>query len=311
MSKQSQHIVPHLWFDTQALEAADFYTSVFPDSEVSHTGKLHNTPSGDCDLVSFKLWGQPFEAISAGPHFTINPSISFIINFDPLFFGVCDSAKTAAMELQQQVWDKLIDGGFALMPLDAYPFSERFGWVQDRYGVSWQLILTRPEGDRRPPFVPTMMFTGDNYRKAEEAREFYLSVFKGSNAGGLLHYGSDQPPNEEGTVMFSDACLGQAWIAMMDSPNIHNFNFNEAVSFMVYCDDQDEVDYYWDALNANADSGQCGWIKDRYGVSWQIVPIAMHDMLYSGSQEAVDRMMAVALTMKKFDIIALQQAFAE
>jgi len=289
-------IVPHLWFDTQAVEAANFYADVFPDSRVTGTCTLRDTPGGDCELVSFTVWGEKFEAISGGPHFSINPSISFIVNFDPLMFGACDSAKTAATETLETVWAKLIEGGQIMMPLDTYPFCEKYGWVQDKYGVSWPLMLTRPEGDPRPGIVPAMMFTGPNFRKAEAARTFYLEVFRHSKAGGLRHFGPGMEPNEEGTVMFSDLALDGTWIAMMDSPNIHDFNFNEAVSFMVYCQDQAEVDHYWQALNATPDGGQCGWLKDQYGVSWQIVPAVMHEMLYTGSQAQVDRMMRVALT---------------
>jgi predicted 3-demethylubiquinone-9 3-methyltransferase (glyoxalase superfamily) len=154
-----------------------------------------------------------------------------------------------------------------------------------------------------------MMFTGANFRKAEEAREFYLSIFKDSRAGGIRHYGPGQEPNEAGTVMFSDLVLGDTWIAMLDSPNIHNFNFNEGVSLMVYCQDQAELDHYWDSLIADPDSGQCGWLKDRYGVCWQIVPAIMHDMLYNSPHETVDRLLATILSMKKFDIAALEQVY--
>ena len=306
---KNQTIVPHLWYDTQAVEAANFYASVFPDSKVTQTATLHDTPSGDCELVSFSLWGQKFEAISAGPLFKFNPSISFIVNFDPLFFGMCEVAKTAAMETQTGVWEKLCDGGVVLMPLDTYPFSERFGWVMDKYGVSWQLILTRPEGERRPPIVPSMMFTQEKCGKAEEAVNFYLSVFRNSSMGGLLRHGPEQGEHE-GSVLFCDFAIGEYFIAAMDSPGEHDFTFNEAVSFMVYCEDQAEVDYYWDKLNANPEGGQCGWLQDRYGVSWQIVPKVMHDRIYNGTRAQVDAMMVKLLEMKKFDIAVLEEAFA-
>lgn len=304
----TQPIVPHLWFDTQALEAAEFYASFFPDSRINGTTVLRDTPSGDCDIVSFTLWGQRFEAISGGPHFTLNPSISFIVNFDPLFFGMCDSAKTVAMETQSLVWESLCEGGTVMMSLDAYPFSERYGFVMDRYGVSWQLILTRPEGERRPPIVPAMMFTQANCGKAEEALNFYLSVFRDSTLGGLLRHGPEQG-EFEGSVMFSDFAVGDYFIALVDSPGPHEFTFNEALSFMVYCKDQAEVDYYWDKLNATPGGGQCGWLQDKYGVSWQVVPAVMHDMMYSATPEQLARVIARVLTMKKLDIAPLQRAF--
>ena len=125
-----QKIIPHLWFDKETREAAEFYTSIFPDSKVAKISTLHNTPSGDCDIVSFELWGYSLMAISAGPLFKFNPSISLMVNFDP---AQDQDAKTRI----DKVWEKLSAGGSTLMPLDKYPFSERYGWVQDRYGLSW------------------------------------------------------------------------------------------------------------------------------------------------------------------------------
>ena len=163
-------IIPHLWFDTEAKEAAEFYTSIFPHSTVTHVTTLHDTPSGDCDVVSFELRGQPFMAISAGPYFTFNPSVSFMVNFDP-------SREKDARENIDAVWEKLSAGGTALMPLQEYPFSKRYGWIQDKYGVSWQLILTKPKGEPRPPVILSLMFTGDNTGKAGQAIHFFLSLF--------------------------------------------------------------------------------------------------------------------------------------
>ena len=104
-------MTPHLWFDSRAVEAAEFYCGLFPDSRIVSRGVIRDTPSGDCDTVSFEIWGQRFEAISAGPHFRINPSISFMVNFDPLFFADSDNPSGAAKELQEGIWSKLTDGG--------------------------------------------------------------------------------------------------------------------------------------------------------------------------------------------------------
>lgn len=106
-----------------------------------------------------------------------------------------------------EVWNKLSDGGTPLMPLGRYPFSEWYGWIQDKYGFTWQLMLTNPEGEPRPAIVPSLMFTGDNCGKAEEAREFYLSVFRNAKPGTIVKYGPGQEPDREGTVMFTDFML--------------------------------------------------------------------------------------------------------
>jgi predicted 3-demethylubiquinone-9 3-methyltransferase (glyoxalase superfamily) len=148
-------ITPHLWFDKEAREAAEFYCSVFPNSKVTSLTTLRDTPSGDCDVVSFELSGQPFMAISAGPL----------------------------------------------------------------------------------------------------------------------------------------------------------FRFNESVSFMVYCDTQEEIDYFWTKLSAVPSAEQCGWLKDRYGLSWQIVPTAMDELMRNGTGEQIARLTRAFLEMKKFDIAKLQAAF--
>lgn len=295
-------ITPHLWFDKEAIEAAEFYCSVFPDSKITSTAILHNTPSGDCDLVSFDVCGHPFMAISAGPFFKFNPSISFIVNFDP-------SRDPKASVKIDEVWNRLSEGGAALMPLDKYPFSERYGWIRDKYGVTWQLILTNPDGEPRPAIVPSLMFVGNNCGKAEEAREFYLSVFRNAKAGSLFRYGPGQEPDEEGAVMFTDFMLENTWFAAMDSAREHQFNFNEAISLLVNCETQEEIDYYWEKLSAVPEAEQCGWIKDKYGVSWQISPAALDGMMTRGTPEQRDRVTQSFLKMKKFNLAELREAF--
>jgi len=298
-----QKITPHLWFDKEAKEAAEFYISAFgSDSKVTNVTTLRDTPSGDCDVVSFELAGYQFMAISAGPLFSCNPSISFILNFDP----ARDKNARASLET---LWEKLSEGGTALMPLDTYPFSERYGWIEDKYGVSWQLILSDPEGEERPFIVPTLMFVRDVGGQAEEAINFYRSVFKHAKQGNLIRYGKGQEPEKEGTVMFADFMLENQWFAAMDSAREHSFTFNEAISLMVRCDTQAEIDYYWEKLSADPKAEQCGWLKDKYGVSWQISPSGLDEMMSKGTPEQINRITQAFLPMKKFDIAKLEKAY--
>jgi predicted 3-demethylubiquinone-9 3-methyltransferase (glyoxalase superfamily) len=297
-----QQITPHLWFDAQAKEAAEFYTSLLPNSEVTHITTLHDTPSGDCDLVSFELAGQPFMAISAGPLFTFNPSISFILNFDP-------SRDNDARVHLDQVWKRFSEDGTALMPLDSYPFSEHYGWIQDRYRVSWQLMLTNPAGEERPFVTPELMFVGENAGRAEEAIEFYNAVFKDSRRGTTARYPGGMEPEKEGTIMSADFSLGGSWFAAMDSAGAHQFTFNEAISLLVPCQTQAEIDYYWEKLSADPQAEQCGWLKDQFGLSWQIWPTVIGDMMKHGTREQIDRITQAFLPMKKFDIATLQRAY--
>ncbi|MBA3732988.1 VOC family protein [Patescibacteria group bacterium] len=295
-------IIPHLWFDKEAKAAVEFYVSAFPDSKITHSSVIKNTPSGDCDILSFEIGGHSFMAISAGPYFKINPSVSFMVNFDP-------SKDSNAKENLNKLWEKLIDGGEALMPLQEYPFSKLYGWVKDRYGLSWQLILTNPEGEDRPFIVPSLLFVGKAYGKAEEAVDFYLSIFKDSALGQRVKYGKGMEPNQEGTVMFSDFKLLESWFSAMDGGGKHEFEFNEAISFIVNCKDQEEIDYYWSKLSFFPESEQCGWLKDKYGLSWQVVPSRMNEMMSTGTSEQKSRVTAAFLKMKKFDIAVLEDAF--
>ena len=295
-----QKITPHLWFDKEAKEAAEFYTSVFgasvgKDSRVKNTTTLHNTPSGTVDIVTIELLGQEFTLISAGPLFKFNPSVSFLV--------ACNTKEEVDV-----LWERLSEGGSALMPLGEYPFSEKYGWTQDRYGLSWQVMFT---GDRviKQRHYPTLMFVGDVCGKAEEAINFYASLFHNAKVGDILRYGKGEEPDKEGTVKHAGFTLEGQEFAAMDSARGHNFTFNEAISFMVHCDTQDEIDYYWGKLSAVPAAEQCGWLKDKYGLSWQIVPTVMDEMLKDKDQKKIARVTEAFLKMKKFDIDALKKAY--
>ncbi len=196
------------------------------------------------------------------------------------------------------------------MELNEYPFSKRYGWVQDKYGLSWQLMLTNPEGEPRPPIVPSIMFVKENYGKAEEAINFYLSTFKNSKQGSIHKYPAGMEPDKEGAIMFADFMLEDRWIAIMESAHQHNFNFNESISFMVNCNDQQEIDYYWEKLSAVKEAEQCGWLKDKYGLSWQITPVALEEndaFRYRNSLTVLRR--AFLPMPKKLDIAKIKEAF--
>lgn len=290
-----QKITPHLWFDNQAIEAADFYTSIFPDSEIIFKTQIKDTPSGDCDLVGFKIMNYEFKAISAGPHFQFTPSISIMVNFDP-------AQDEEATQKIDEIWEKLSENGKVLMPLGQYPFSSRYGWIQDKFGLSWQLILTDPEGEIRPQILPALLFVTDTCEQAEEATDFYISTFQNSKRGMLSRYPAGMEPNKEGSIMFTDFTLeGQWFVAMDGSSQMHDFKFNEAISFIVNCEDQKEIDYFWEKLSAKPESEQCGWLKDQFGLSWQIIPQNMDQL--TNTPEKVQKM----LKMKKIVINELEQ----
>src|SRR5688572_28429608 len=296
-------ITPHLWFDKEAKQAGEFYTSVFSkatggnDSRVKNTTTLHNTPSGSVDIVDIELCGQEFSLISAGPLFKFNPSVSFLV-----------ACKTR--DEVDALWKELSRGGSVLMELGAYPFSERYGWTQDPFGLSWQVMAA---GDReiRQKMTPCLLFVGDVCGKAEEAMQFYASVFPNSKAGDIFRYERGEDPDKPGTVKFGAVTLCGQEFAAMDSARGHNFQFNEAISFIVNCETQKDIDYYWGKLSAVPQAEMCGWLKDKYGLSWQIVPAAMTAMLASKDERKIARVTEAFLKMKKFDLETLKQAYEQ
>lgn len=289
-----QKIIPHLWFDKEAKEATAFYTTLFPNSKVEHITKITGTPSGDCDIVTFTLAGQDFMAISAGPYFKLNPSISLFVVFDN-------------EQDIEAVWNKLIDGGKALMPYNTYPWAHKYGWLEDKYGLSWQLSFSEHH-DFEQKITPLLMFTQDKAGMAKEAITDYTSIFPDSKTDMLVPYEKGEG-DKEGFIKHARFTLcGQQFMAM-DSSGPHKFTFNEALSLVVNCDTQEEIDRYWEKLSAVPEAEQCGWLKDKYGVSWQIVPSIMHEMMTSGDTEKIARVTRAFLKMKKFDIAELKKAF--
>jgi predicted 3-demethylubiquinone-9 3-methyltransferase (glyoxalase superfamily) len=297
---QQQKIAPCLWFDDQAEEAVNFYTSLFENSTVGRVSRygeegreITGKEPGSVMAMDFQLEGFRFTALNGGPYFKFTPAISFFIN--------CE--KTEEVD---KLWGKLADGGTALMPLDKYPFSEKYGWIQDKYGVSWQVNLAK--GVSR--IVPSLLFVGDKNGKAEEAVHFYTSLFKSSEIGVLSRYGKGEG-GTEGTLNYASFTLNGQEFAAMDSSLDHQFNFSEAVSLMVDCKTQEETDYFWDKLSEGGDPNaqQCGWLKDKYGVSWQVVPTILVELLTDPDFEKSQRVMKAMLQMKKIDIAGLKKAY--
>ena len=143
--------------------------------------------------------------------------------------------------------------------------------------------------------------------EGEEAAKFYTSVFPNSRIVNVTHYGS-AGPRPEGTVMTAEFELnGQPFLALNGGPE---FTFNEAISFQVHCESQEEVDRYWEALSEGGEEGPCGWLKDRFGLSWQVVPIRLDELLADPDREKAQRVMAAMLEMRKIEIDELEGAAA-
>jgi predicted 3-demethylubiquinone-9 3-methyltransferase (glyoxalase superfamily) len=293
-------IVPCLWFDHQAESAAAFYVAAFPGGRIDailHYPESFDAPGGQPRgsvlTVEFEIAGQRFTALNGGPMFTLNPSISF--------FVFVDTPSEA-----DRLFAALVDGGKALMPLDAYPWSERYGWVQDRFGVSWQ-VMARRDAPGGATIVPCLMFSDAVSGRAEEAIRFYAGALPGGAVESIARYEPGEGP--EGSVKHGRfRVAGQEMIAM-DSHLANGIAFSEALSLQVMCRDQADVDRCWAALADGGREGPCGWLTDRFGVSWQVVPEEIYAFMTSPDVAARDRAFAAMLEMGKLDIAALAAAF--
>jgi predicted 3-demethylubiquinone-9 3-methyltransferase (glyoxalase superfamily) len=302
-NKITQKITPNLWFDDQAEDAARFYTSLFKDSRVGEIARydraaaeVANRPEGSAMLVTFQLAGQDFVALNGGPHFKFTPALSFFVTLE-------HEAEVDAL------WEQLAAGGSVLMPMQAYDWSDKYGWLNDKYGLSWQVALGKRD-EVGQTIVPSLLFVGTQHGKAEEALRFYTSVFDNSSITGIVH-DTTQGSKAEGTVRHAQFKLdGQTFIAM-DSALDHGFTFTEATSFIISCETQGEVDYFWDKLSAHPEAEQCGWLKDRFGVSWQVVPTIVPRLLSDPDPAKAQRVMTAVMQMKKIDIATLERAYQQ
>lgn len=268
-----------LWMNGTAKEAAELYLSVFEKSEITNQNPM---------VVGFRLGGIPFMALNGGSMFKINSSISFMVS--------CESANEV-----EEKYNVLIQGGSVLMPLGTYPWSEKYGWCQDKYGVNWQLFLGQIESKISPCF----MFGGAQNGKATEAMNFYTSLFKNSEILSLNKY-EENDQDITGNIKHGRFNLMGNAIIAMDSSMPNTPTFNEGISLVVNCETQEEIDFLWDSLTKDGKESQCGWLKDKYGVSWQIVPNILAKLL--SDPEKAPAVTKAFMQMKKFDIEKLLTA---
>lgn len=312
---QGQHLVPNIWCDGSAEEAGAFYTAAIPGTRV---GAVERYPTeglldfqqdlaGEALTVDVELPDLRITLINAGDEFRPNPSIGFMLTFSRAQHG-------DAVGVLDRTHAALMEGGTELMPLGAYPFAPRYAWVQDRYGVSWQLMLAEDaaadaasapghgeapseteeragvireqgaadqdgEAPARPFAVPALMFCGDAQNQCRAAIDQAISVLPDSRWGVVHEYPQQTGPAPAGTIMFSEATLAGQQITAMDSGVEQPFTFTEGVSLMVSAHGQEELDRIWETLSAHPESEQCGWLKDQFGLSWQIVPDNLGELM--------------------------------
>jgi predicted 3-demethylubiquinone-9 3-methyltransferase (glyoxalase superfamily) len=290
-----QKINPCLWFDHQAEEAANFYTSLFKNSKIGRIARYSDSGAqvsgqkkGSVMTIEFELEGQNITGLNGGPYFKFTPALSFFVWYE-------------SEDEINHLWEQLSKGGETRMALSQYPWAQKYGWTADRFGVEWQLIHSK----HKQKLAPALLFVQDLFGKGEEAIQFYMSLFKNSKIESMAR---DEASKSILHCIFS---LGGQDFALMEGQGEHNFTFSSAFSLMINCDTQDEIDRYWTKLSEGGTTEQCGWLKDKYGVSWQIVPSILAEMMSDPDPAKTERVMKAALQMRKPDLKLIEQAYAK
>jgi predicted 3-demethylubiquinone-9 3-methyltransferase (glyoxalase superfamily) len=271
-----------LWFNNNAKEAVEVYSKSFHGLKIAH-----ETPM----VVNFELGKQKVLCLNGGPVYRPNPSISLFV------------VLSTENEIQQ-AWDNLSKDGSVLMPLNKYAWSEKYGWLNDKFGVSWQLFLGNP-ADFGQILIPNILFTGNNAGKAREAINYYIKIFENSSVVVMNEYKAGEN-DVEGYLKHARFKLRDSMFIIMDSSLTHHFGFSEGNSFVIECENQEEIDFFWNKLTEGGEEGQCGWLKDKYGISWQVVPSILSELMSDG--ERAERVISAFLKMKKFEISKLLNA---
>lgn len=281
---------PCLWFDGKVEEAAEFYVNAFEQSKINKTDYYvdsEHQPKGSVLTIAMTLAGQEVILLNGGPEFDFTPAISFFVE--------CETE-----EQIDRLWETLSHNGEVLMAFGSYPFSKKYGWLKDQYGVSWQLVLS----ETLQSISPSFLFSGEQFGKAEEAMNQWIEIF----GDGKVEYMQKNPDGSVAQALFT--MHGQPF-RVMDSGESHDFTFTMATSFYVYCKDQEEIDRLWNAVTAKGKEWPCGWMEDEYGVCWQTVTADMDTLFDNSDPERAYRVMQELYKMKRIDIAALRKAYEE
>ncbi len=280
-------IYPCLWFDTangkEQLAAPQFYCSIFPNSSITMQSPI---------VTTFLLNGQKFMALYGGPMYAVTNAVSYFVH---------DDSEVAI----DTYWQKLLDGGKVIMPLNKYPWSEKYGWLQDKFGVSWQIYLGK-KTETWQFISPSILFVASQNGNAEAAVHYYTTVFKNSNINGIAKYEANEN-DTVGNVKHAEFVIDNYKVMCMDSSAPHQFELTPGNSFVIDCTTQTDIDYYWNTFIADGGkASRCGWLADKYGVSWQIIPTILGQLMTDPTK--AQRVGQALMQMDKIDIATLQNA---
>lgn len=279
----NKHIYPCLWFDHNAKEAIEFYKTIFDDVRL-----LQDTSM----VMTFEVNGTKFMALNGGPLYKCTPAVSY--------FVYCDGNN----EKIDAIYKALSEEGKVIFPLAQYDWSPRYAWVEDKFGVSWQLDVESINNAQK--VVPCLLFGNENTAKVKEVMEHYMSIFSDSRVLMQMPY-PEEMNQPEGALLFAQFTLNKFIINAMSSSEPLAYGISEANSFVVECDTQEQIDHYWERLlEGGGKESQCGWLQDRYGVWWQIVPAELPQLM--SNPETIKQVSEIVMRSTKFNLNELREA---
>jgi predicted 3-demethylubiquinone-9 3-methyltransferase (glyoxalase superfamily) len=278
----TRKITPCLWFDAQAKEAANLYCSVFANAKITAQSPI---------VTEINVDGQSFILLNGGPKYRPNASVSF--------YYTCDSLAEF-----DRIWNALTKEGSVLIAAGKYPWSEKYGWVSDKFGVCWQLGVSK-NAKVTERIIPCLMFSGDQYGKADEAIEHYTRIFDSSKVDSIQRY-TNEAPNSNGKVKHAEILLNGQRFMVSESAESEGIEFTEGVSFTIHCEDQAQIDFYWEKLTESGEESMCGWLSDKFGVSWQIIPTMLGKLMSDPAKAG--KAAKAFMSMRKLNIEQIVQA---
>lgn len=274
----SSPFYPCFWFDGNARDAAVFYTSVFSASKILESNTL---------VTTFELINTKFMALNGGPMYKMTPAFSFSV--------YCENEKET-----RRLYNLLSENGKILIPLDNYDWSPLYAWVEDKFGVSWQLDAN--SSGQNETIIPTLLFVNRKNTLVKEAVKYYKNIFPGSET----IFEAPFPPEAEmpeGSLLFARFQLNENVFNIMCSTEPHDYDFTPGNSIVIECETQEEIDYYWEKLGKEGHYSMCGWLEDKYGISWQIIPAILPQLM--ADQEKAEKVAQAFLSMQKLEIATL------
>lgn len=269
---------PCLWFDGNGRDAADFYTSVFPSSKMLDSNPI---------VTTFELINTKYMALNGGPMYKMTPAFSFSV--------YCENENETG-----RLYNMLSENGKILIPLDKYDWSPLYAWVEDKFGVSWQLDAS--SSGQKEKIIPTLLFVNQKNTLVKSALEYYKNIFPGSDTilEAPFSPGSGMPA---GSLLFARFQLHGNVMNIMSSTESYDYDFTPGNSIVVECETQEEIDYFWEKLGNEGHYSMCGWLEDKHGVSWQIIPAILPQLMADpGKAEKVTQ---AFMKMQKLEIATL------